>query len=49
MEPCHEICAQNAKQCVENGSYQKFIADSQVNSKSYDLDLESTKVSYCLH
>lgn len=44
MEPCQEICAQNAKQFVENGSYQKFIADSQMSGgKSYDLDAETTK------
>lgn len=42
MEPCHEICAQNAKQFVENGSYQKFMTDSQGSGgKSLDLDQDS--------
>ncbi len=47
MEPCQDICAQNAKQFVENGSYQKFIAESQGSAgKSFDLDVESSKVSH---
>lgn len=45
MEPCHLIGAQNAKEFVENGSYQKFVADSQGSSgRTHDLDVESTKV-----
>lgn len=48
LEPCQEICAQNAKNVVENGSYQKFVVDSQASvGKSYDLDMESTKVLRC--
>ncbi|KAJ6627046.1 E3 UFM1-protein ligase 1 like, partial [Pseudolycoriella hygida] len=44
MEPCQEICGQNAKQFVENGSYQKFIVDSQASvGKTYDLDVDTTK------
>lgn len=44
MEPCQEICAQNAKQFVDNGSYQKFITESQGSvGKAYDLDMDSTK------
>lgn len=46
MEPCQEICAQNAKQFVDNGSYQKFITESQGSvGKAYDLDMDSTKVT----
>lgn len=45
LEPCQEIAAQNAKEIVENGSYQKFLTDSHANvGKGHDLDVESTKV-----
>lgn len=45
MEPCQEICAVNAKQFVENGSYQKFIAESQGSAgKTVDFDAEPSKV-----
>lgn len=40
LKPCHEIIEKNAKQSVETGKYQQYIAEKSMNSNR-NVDLES--------